>query len=428
MQANKDTQTKGYPFREGKDRKAASDEFDSLIGKIRCLSGFEDFLKPASKQKIQSTASKGPIIYINVSEYRCDALIIEQGSIKHVSLSQLNIEMIKRRLHDLDQSGPFDTDILQWLWDTIASPVLETLKLNDFLVTSQLPHVWWIPTGLISLFPLHAAGYHLCELPRTVLDVAMSSYSASLKAMQHSRSASTSQVSKAVRVALVAMETTPGQLRLEHAKAEVEAIRRICQSDTIEIRQPPASKDSVISELRSCDVFHFAGHGHANLSNPLQSSLLLDDWQDKPMTLEELLETNISERLPFLAYLSACETSRAKNERTIDEGLHLVNTFQLAGFRHVIGTLWKVDDELCKDVADIVYREVMEAKMTDDSVCLGLHTALKQCRDQWRSQCIQKVETDDGVRPTMHEARDYRPMLTDQARVLDWTPYVHFGA
>jgi len=45
-------------------------------------------------------------------------------------------------------------------------------------------------------------------------------------------------------------------------------------------------------------------------------------------------------RLPgVLAYLSACSTAVTGPELA-DESVHIVSAFQLAGYQHVIGTLW----------------------------------------------------------------------------------------
>ncbi|KAL4981558.1 hypothetical protein BDW68DRAFT_183374 [Aspergillus falconensis] len=68
-------------------------------------------------------------------------------------------------------------------------------------------------------------------------------------------------------------------------------------------------------------------------------------------TVTSLLETNICEHSPFLAYLSARGTGQIKDERFIDESIHLIRAFQLAGFRHVIGTLWNVNAETCMYMA-----------------------------------------------------------------------------
>ena len=90
---------------------------------------------------------------------------------------------------------------------------------------------------------------------------------------------------------------------------------------------------------------------------------------------------NLRSHSPFLAYLSACGTGQITKESFVDENIHLIRAYQLAGFRHVIGTLWEVDDQICVDMARIIYREIGDGSMTDESVCLGLHKASRKLRD-----------------------------------------------
>ncbi|KAH6879831.1 hypothetical protein B0T10DRAFT_366784, partial [Thelonectria olida] len=85
---------------------------------------------------------------------------------------------------------------------------------------------------------------------------------------------------------------------------------------------------------------------------------------------------------PFLASLSTCGTGRVKDKRFPDESVHLVNASQLAGFRHVIGTAWDVD-ELCVDMARITYEGIRDGGMTNESVCRALHKATRRFRDRW---------------------------------------------
>jgi CHAT domain-containing protein len=59
---------------------------------------------------------------------------------------------------------------------------------------------------------------------------------------------------------------------------------------------------------------------------------------------------NLYKNPPFLVYLSAYgRLDQNKDNKSIDESIYLTSAFQLAGFRHVIGTLWHVDDEICVD-------------------------------------------------------------------------------
>jgi CHAT domain-containing protein len=123
--------------------------------------------------------------------------------------------------------------------------------------------------------------------------------------------------------------------------------------------------------LPNFKIFYFAGHGHTDNFDLSQSSLLLQDWKSNRLTVATLLEMNLRERSPFLAYLSACGTGQFKDKKFVDESIHLISACQLAGFHLVIGTLWEVNDELCVDMARITYEGMRYGGMTDESVCRG---------------------------------------------------------
>lgn len=93
-----------------------------------------------------------------------------------------------------------------------------------------------------------------------------------------------------------------------------------------------------------------------------------------------LFELNLRSRAPFLAYLSACGTGQVTHNGLIDEGLHLIGACQLAGFRHVIGTLWEVDDKFCVDIAAKTYEWIKNRGLRDESVSDGLHHAVRRLR------------------------------------------------
>lgn len=94
--------------------------------------------------------------------------------------------------------------------------------------------------------------------------------------------------------------------------------------------------------------------------------------------MADLLELNLQDQMPFLAYLSACGTGQGQDDSYLDESIHLINAFQIAGFRHVIGALWGVEDKLC---VRMICQETEENGISDVSICLGLHRATKFHRD-----------------------------------------------
>lgn len=65
----------------------------------------------------------------------------------------------------------------------MTSPVLTALGFHG-----RLARVWWVPTRLLTVVPLHAAGTHHPGSKDTVLDRAMSSYS-TLSEVDHVRPA-----------------------------------------------------------------------------------------------------------------------------------------------------------------------------------------------------------------------------------------------
>jgi tetratricopeptide (TPR) repeat protein len=427
-------------------RRQAVAELDTCIETIRELPGYERFLLGHTTAEMQAAAKCGPIVVINVSEYRCDAILVEQHLIRSLHLPQINIKDIKEKLRDFSLGCP---QVLEWLWDVVANPILEALGFTQPHLNNDWPHIWWIPTGPLSKFPLHAAGHHAKGSTQTVLDRAMSSYSASVKAVIHRRRRiPTTMLTIPNQVLLVAMPNTPELNKLPFAAREIEMLRGFCKSMAFDPIEPRRRKQDILSFLPACKIFHFAGHGCTDSVDPLQSHLLLEDWKSEKLTVATLLDINLSKHSPFLAYLSACGTGEIKDERLFDESIHLISACQLAGFRHVIGTLWEVNDESCVDMSRITYEEMRSGGMADESVCRGLHKAIRNLRDQWirlseRTRNGDKSGKNSDTRPAddkvvamsvndgdQRDARVPRDAVLcddDDEAVLNWVPYVHFG-
>ncbi|KAM4061046.1 caspase [Hirsutella rhossiliensis] len=93
-----------------------------------------------------------------------------------------------------------------------------------------------------------------------------------------------------------------------------------------------------------------------------------------------VIDHRFQETSPFLAYLSACSTGANEVEGLAEETIHLISACQLAGFRHVVGTLWEVRDEYCVDVATVLYETLRDEGMTDRAIARGLHRAVRELR------------------------------------------------
>ncbi|RDA85960.1 hypothetical protein CP532_0817 [Ophiocordyceps camponoti-leonardi (nom. inval.)] len=400
---------------ETDQRHFAARQMPKLLRRIRTKDGFKKFLMPPIfDDGWNEAAASGPIVIINVSVHRCDALIIEESGIRALKLHNLTLKAIMDRVQKLRS-----VEVLEWLWDDVVDPILEALGFTGPPSEGSWPHIWWIPTGPLSRFPLHAAGYHLSGGHRTALDRVVSSYSSSVRTIMRTRRRPSWNPSLKTdgSVAVVSMKDTPSLNPLIHTDDEISTIRALCSSAplSLSVISPQPYRDETLAALKTCGIFHFAGHGNAE-ADPLQSRLCLQDWENKPLTVKGLIETDLSSSSPFLAYLSACGTGNNPDRRSADESIHLTSVFQLTGFRHVIGTLWEVDDHLCVDMARIVYESLGANGLDDASVGLALHQATRELRQKWLSEERAEASRRDV---TLTSEKVFKEPL--------WAPYVHFG-
>ncbi|KAL7934285.1 CHAT domain-containing protein [Trichoderma chlorosporum] len=404
-----------------KRRREADKEFTEVINAIRAQPGFSNFLQPPAIEELVSAADQGPIVVVNISSFRCDAFLVELGFIRTVELPEVTQEELAKRISNLKtQSGLLS--LLEWLWQGICRPCLDTLKFTKSVLDDSWPHIWWIPSGILSQVPLHAAGIYRQASKETVMDRVMSSYASSIKALLHGRKhtiQNLNQLSRDESALMVAMQDTPGLGKdgcLHFANAEVDMLTSLCRELQLVPVTPSRRKDDVLEHLPKCKLFHFAGHGQSDPRDPSQSCLLLEDWETNPLTVGEVRNSRLQDNSPFLAYLSACSTGSTKAIKLTDEGIHLINAFQLAGFRHVVGTLWEVSDKHCVEVAKVLYETLQKEGMTDVAVSRGLHRAVRALRNGE----AEVVESRDAK---LISAKPQAQGVAD----FFWVPYIHFG-
>ncbi|KAF3291479.1 hypothetical protein TWF970_000692 [Orbilia oligospora] len=438
-------------------RHSTNIELNKLIDQIRLLPNFGNFLLLPEEHQLRIAANSGPIIIINVSWFSSEAILIETASIRSIDLPKLNKSDLDKKIKvfqaALSTNGTSEIlGILMWLWNVAAGPILDSLGFiappsegNDW------PHVWWVPTGKLSLLPIHAAGRHLGQNSTdTVIDRAISSYCSSIKSLLYScqNDWQANPETGSVKSLLVAMDETPGHSSLRFVRDEIDMLQGLFHHphpiESIRLDQP--CRDDVLNSINDYSIFHFAGHGQSDAQDPSQSSLLTKDWANKPLTAEDLtkLDFRRNSSAPWLAYLSACSTGNNSAKKLYDEGLHLVTSFQLAGFRHVVGTLWEVSDEYCVDAAKAIYETILEREIGNDlGVALGVHKASRllrdraYLRDRQRHAAFEEEEGEfrgKGKGRAQEDLRRVRPLgypEPDKMEInspLIWAAYVHVGA
>ncbi|WP_435601172.1 CHAT domain-containing protein [Streptomyces sp. C10-9-1] len=402
-----------------RNRHRLAEEFTALLTEIRNLDGFSSFALPPTTDELHTQTAQGPVVVFNISTLRSDALLLTTEGITSLELPHLTprkvtdkINTFRRALH-LAASGADSTErekaqatlveVLQWLWDAAAGPVLEKLGYGGVPAVEgedceeNWPRVWWAPGGLLSLLPLHAAGYHTdaADDPhrRTVMDRIVSSYTPTVRALRYARERAQSPTT--VRSLIVAMPTTPGLTghgRLRFVDAEATMLQTRLPASVLLKEPDPAdgpadppaprpTKADVLKHLPQCAIAHFACHGASNLADPSKSQLLLHDHADDPLTVASLAPVALDQAR--LAYLSACRTAASVTAGLLDEAIHLTSAFQLAGFPHVIGTLWEINDDIAFTIADLFYTALQtdSADLDPDQAARALHRAVRKVRD-----------------------------------------------
>lgn len=388
--------------RHSRDRHRVAGEFARLVQEIRELDGFERFMLPPAPAELVEEAAGGNVVLLVVSAFGSHALLLRGDGVGAVPLPDLTPEALVERavtfFEALDDSADADLgiarrsaaqrtlhEVLGWLWDVAAGPCLDALGHRAPPGPGEAwPRLWWVPSGLLSMLPLHAAGHHRdpgATAPRTVMDRVVSSYAPTVRSLRHARAQGRTGPPGRTRAVVVSMPTTPGADELPHAAAEAELLRRL-PADVEVLSESAATKDAVLARLTESAVAHFACHARADMDDPSNSRLLLHDHRTDPLTVTSL--DSVSLDRARIAFLSACSTAFNAAPELADEALHMSAAFQLAGYPQVISTLWEIDDAYAAHVARRFYEELgSPGVLAVDRAAEALHRVVRASRDEF---------------------------------------------
>lgn len=413
-----------------RERGEAATRLEDCLRRIRLKSGYERFLLEPTVDELQQSASEGPVVIVNATHIGCDAIIVSTSEVQAIALPEMNSsqapssfqEKLKRyRKIDYKQWRSYQRDIeddtgesdikqtpwLSWLWFCCVKPILKELKDGKASETHELPRVWWIGTGIASSFPFHAAGHYdkelaNCQDSENTLSQIIPSYTPTIKALSYARSCASRAATvnrKETSILIVTMPTTPGHGSLPGVDLEKLAIQKMTKDFCrIKALESPTVED-VLENITKFDIAHFACHGSVDPEDPSNSHLLLQKSGavDK-LTVSQISKRNISGQT-WIAYLSACSTAGVETELLADECLHLASGFQVAGFAHVMGSLWSADDDICVLLAKSFYLSLTKfgTKRSNRAVAEALRNAILEIRSD---------SQDPGL----------------------WAPFIHSGA
>jgi len=402
---------------------------------------------------------------------------VELGELKYKEtkkrMREMGREYVRGTLKSFAKRNKRMQELMLYLWERAVGPVLSgplgilppaTNLANEILeepprASTRLPRIFWIGVGELSRAPFHAAGNHSLGSTDNTLSRAVSSYIPSIKALIYSRQRPfrlgldrVKQTAESPKILLVTMATTPNEAPLPRVEQEVQAVIRVFEEPSTGTRDPqnvtPLSQPTaatVLSHLPHYDFVHFACHGVSDSIDPFQSSLLLarpnpvpapatasagDETTESsppPFVIDKLTALDISRiyttnykethatRLS-LAYLSACSTADNSSIDLSDETIYLATAFQLAGFSHVLATLWQGKDDACMVVAEHFYQGLFKVNEANIQGC-----ELGPRGEEW----------DGGhgmVARAMHDAIWQARKQLKPEKPLLWAPFIHVGA
>lgn len=411
---SRDQGKRGDFFKSRNLQQSLLDELSQTESEIKQLPGFEDFMETLSEDDFKTLASDGPVIAINVSRVRSDAIIVTSRTIRALCLPRLNYNDLERKLGLFGTMGNEArrdfvvgrrsreqgdiTTAMRWLWEVAVEPVLDDV-MSELTTTRR---IWWIQTGLAGHAPLHAAGDHAEGSTANTMNRVISTYISSFKALKYARERQRmAPIVPQHNMLLVTMSRNPPPHMDLDTSYEENVARELFGNELTHLSQPEPS--TVLDRIPTHSFVHFACHGFSSLNDPSSNGLLLIKCGEAAtLTISDF--EGVENREGAVAYLSACSTAGQSDLKLMDEAIHLANSFQTAGFQHVIGTLWGADDEAAGEVAREFYSRLTLATNENEQrsgleVARALHNALIQVK---------------------HKRRD-------QNHVVSWGPFIHIG-
>ncbi|KAH7341338.1 CHAT domain-containing protein [Rhizoctonia solani] len=413
-------------------------ELEYNLQRVRKLPGLSNFMDLQPFSQLKQAAQRCPVVYLNISRFRCDALVIGGGkhesgvlvvplpttAAKVLALSQTMRRTVVQQGRGVRDEDPEDSEddtramvqkgikrksaaeevknVLRLLWDTIVRPVLlalDYLKQSNAPSPENLPHVCWCPSGPSATFlPLHAAGDYARGPEHWAMTHVVSTYTPTLSSLLHSFERESHIDAQNARMLLISQPASPPERPLPGVVVERDRILATFEEikgpgNVTSLHDEAGRVEEVVKQLSSHEMLHLACHGIQDMLDPLESSVILHDGN---LTIREIIKNPLSKAQ--LVYLSACQTATG-SITTPDESFSLAGSFLFAGYQGAVATMWSINDRDGCDVATSFYTHVLQKDGSPvANAALALHCAVQELR-----------EDNPGMDP------------------IRWIPFVYFG-
>lgn len=354
-------------------RERLADAWNALLEEAR--TAHQDHLRLARFEQLAEAAEQGAVVLINLSRYRSDALVVFAERVLTVPLPGARPESAAEHAGNaLEASRRQDSralaEALDWVWHNITNPVLTRMGYIQTPEAGQRwPRIWWDAIGAQAFLPLHAATARTGE---SALNRVISSYTPSLQSL------------------LRAQQSTPatGGRAMIAAGSSERVARELPRQNQILAKYWSTAEIASIEETGSADMLQMlTEHQFVHVCEPSTqypaypaAGLVLDrERPNQPLSLVELGQVALREA--EFGFLGNCATA---DETPSAVSVPLGSTLGYAGFKHVISTLWEVDEESSTQIHADVYEDLFSGRTWDcDRSANALHAATRRLRAKY---------------------------------------------
>jgi len=398
--------------------KRARSELDRVIQSIQATA-MPDFRRPIDIDEILAAAQTGPLVHLVAGPAHGSALII-RDDVTAVELPLLTETVLAARAKAFvaaRRSSGRDPqawerrldDTTRWIWDAAMGKVVEIVARHGRAVL--------IPAGELGILPLHAAWTRHPEARNRTyaLDRVLLTYAPNARALL------ASQRLAAARDAEPLLLIHAGE-GLTAVPTEAALVRQYFASELTAVATA-SSPAEVLSALRVHGTAHFACHGIADVTAPLDSAVLLAGGR---LTLRGLLSQG-----PFslrLAVLSACETA-VPGADLPDEVIGLPTGLMEVGTAGVIGSQWAVPD-----VGTLLVMARFYELWRDPEEHISAPEALRRAQIWVRDTCNgdKHARFPECTPPHLHDLssarRRFWETANSHAHPRSWAAFAFYGA
>jgi len=295
------------------------------------------------------------------------------------------LRRLDRLRFSLHRQGDDALDHLQWLWQTLLTPLEPYLSDRRQLII--------VPHDRLHYLPFHAlhdgTGYLLERRQVTYAPTA------SLLARRSPSDPPSNFQYPISNIQLILACSDNG--RLPGTQAEGLAIHNALTRSPKSLQDDAApllylDEEATSARLRQyapdCTLLHIAAHGHFRHDNPLFSALHLGDG---PLLLADLNDLRLPEA--SLVTLSACETGLGDLRGGGD--VHgLSRAFLHAGAETLLVSLWRIPDEATARLMTAFYRRLVKGASPAEALCQAQRALLAEAEyahpRQWAGWVLVK--------------------------------------